>query len=130
MPDLKLVIKKNMAGEIVKKDSVKEGNLVPGYFTGNYTSSSRGLPNTTQLQKLSTAAISFTNELQKALQQNPMALKTAMMQPVKVQNVPNSLPLLGSVTQRIGIEGALLSLRPILYYCQFSKKISPQARFM
>ncbi len=114
-----------MATEIVKKGSIGESNLVPGSFTGNYTSLSRPASNLVQLERLSTSAISFTNELQKAMQKNPTALRAAMMQPLKVQNVQNSLPLLGSINQRIGIEGAILSLRPILYYCQFNKKMSP-----
>ena len=120
-----------MATDLVKVDSAKPSNLLPGYFTGNYTAAAnRIIPNLPQLERLSSAAVSFTNELHKALKQNPVALKAALMQPVKVQNVPNCLPLTASVTQKIGVEGAILSLRPILYYCQFNKKNSPQSRFM
>ena len=121
-----------MATDLVKVDSNKTSNLLPGYFTGNYTAAAanRIIPNLPQLEKLSTAAVSFTNELQKAMKQNPVALRAQLMQPVKVQNVPNCLPLTASVTQKIGVEGAILSLRPILYYCQFNKKNAPQPRFM
>ena len=119
-----------MATELVKRDLIKETNLVPGSFTGNYTTVNRPVLNSTHLEKLSTAAVSFTEELQKTMKQNPVALRAALTQPVKVQNVPNNIPLLGSVMPRIGIEGVILSLRPILYYCQFNKKMSPAPRFM
>ncbi len=119
-----------MAAEITRRNQIEVTGLVPGSFTGNYTAASRPSSNLHQLDRLSTAAISFTNELQKAIKQNPVALKAALTQPLKIQNVPNCLPLLGTINQRIGIEGAILSLRPILYYCQFSKKTSPAPRMM
>lgn len=119
-----------MATDLVKVDTAKELNLLPGYFTGNYTAINRSLSNIPQVQKLTGAVQSFTNELQRTMQQNPAALRAAMMQPVKVQNVPNSLPLTASVTQRIGAEGAILALSAGLRYCQYYKKNSPPPRFM
>ena len=119
-----------MATDLVKIDSTKDLNLLPGYFTGNYTAVNNRISNLPQTQKLSSAAVSFTNELQRAMKQNPVALRAAMMQPAKVQNVPNCLPLTASVTQKIGAEGAILALSAALRYCQYYKKNSPAPRFM
>ena len=119
-----------MSTSLAKRDSVKELNLLPGYFTGNYTVTNKTSTNIPQIQRLSNAALSFTNELQKLMQQNPIALRATMMQPVKVQNTPNALPLLGAVTQKIGTEGAILALSAGLRYCQYYKKNSPPPRFM
>lgn len=119
-----------MATDLARRDSAKDLNLLPGYFTGNYTTANRTSTNIPQIQKLSSAVQSFTNELQKAMQQNPVALRAAMMQPAKVQNVSNCLPLTASVTQKIGAEGAILSLSAALRYCQYYKKMSPAPRLM
>ena len=118
-----------MDTDLVKRDSAKDLNLLPGYFTGNYTSANNRISNLPQAQKLSSAAQTFTNELQRAMQQNPVATKAAM-QGAKVQNVPNCLPLTASITQRIGAEGAMLALSAALRYCQYYKKNSPPPRFM
>ncbi len=124
-----MLIKETMNTDLVKRDSTKDLNFLPGYFTGNYTAkaSSSSIP---QIQKLTNAAQSFTNELQRAMQENPIVLKNTMMQPAKVQNVLNGLPLTASVTERIGAEGAILALSAALRYCQYYKKNSPSPRFM
>ena len=119
-----------MAANLVKRDSAKDLNLLPGYFTGNYTAVNNRISNLPQAQKLSNAALSFTSELQRAMQRNPVALKAVMQQPAKVQNLPNCLPLTASVTQKIGAEGAILALSAALRYCQYYKKNSPAPRFM
>ena len=119
-----------MATDLVKRNSDKDLNLLPGYFTGNYTAANNRIASLPQVQKLSNAALSFTNELQKLMKQNPVALKALMMQPAKVQNVPNCLPLTAAVTQKIGPEGAVLALGAGLRYCQYYKKNSPAPRFM
>ena len=119
-----------MATDLVKRDTSKDLNLLPGYFTGNYTAANNRLSNLPQAQRLSSAALSFTNELQRAMQQNPVALRAAMQQGGKVQNMQNYLPLTASVTQRIGAEGAILALSAALRYCQYYKKNSPPPRFM
>jgi len=118
-----------MATNLVKRDSAKDLNLLPGYFTGNYTAANNRISDLPQVQKLSNAALSFTHELLKLMEQSPMALKAAM-QPAKIQNLPNCLPLTASVTQRIGPEGAVLALSAALRYCQYYKKNSPPPRFM
>ena len=118
-----------MATDLVKRNLTKDLNLLSGYFTGNYTAANNRISNLPQVQKLSSAAQSFTNELQRAIQQNPAAVKAAM-QGAKVQNVPNCLPLTASVTQKIGAEGAILALSAALRYCQYYKKNSPAPRFM
>jgi hypothetical protein len=118
-----------MASNLVKRDSAKDLNLPPGYFTGNYTAANNRISDLPQTQKLSSAALSFTNELQKLMKQSPMALKAAL-QPAKVQNLPNCLPLTAAVTQRIGAEGAILALSAALRYCQYYKKNSPAPKFM
>ena len=118
-----------MATDLVKRDSAKDLNLLPGYFTGNYTAANRTSTNIPRIQKLSSAAQSFTDELQRAIQQNPIAVRAAI-QGGKVQNLPNCLPLTASVTQRIGAEGAVLALSAALRYCQYYKKNSPPHRLM
>ena len=117
-----------MAADPIKIDSEKNPNLLPGYFTGNYTAINNRISNLPT--KLSTAAVSFTNELQKLMQQNPMALRAAMQQPAQVQNVPNALPFTALVIQKIGVQGAILALSVGLRYCGFNKKMSPAPRFM
>lgn len=119
-----------MATDLVKIDPERKQNLLPGYFTGNYTAISNKIANVPQTQKLSNVAESFTNELQKLMKQNPAALRAALAQPAKVQNLPNCLPLTSGVTQKIGAEGAILALSAALRYCQYYKKNSPPPRFM
>ena len=118
-----------MAADLVKRDLAKDLNLLPGYFTGNYTAVNNRISSLPHAQKLSSAAQSFTNELQRLMQQNPGALKAVMQQSGKVQNIPNCLPLTALVTQRIGPEGAVLALSAALRYCQYYKKNSPPPRF-
>ncbi len=118
-----------MAADLTKIDSEKDPNLLAGYFTGNYAAINRSSGSIPQIQRLTNAAESFTNELKKLMQQNPVALKAAM-QPAKIQNIPNCLPLTASVTQKIGAEGAVLALSAALRYCQYYKKNSPAPRFM
>lgn len=118
-----------MSTDLTKRDLGKNLNLLPGYFTGNYAAVNRSSGSIPQIQRLTNAAKSFTDELTKLMQQNPVALRAAM-QPAKIQNLPNCLPLTASVTQKIGAEGAVLALSAALRYCQYYKKISPAPRFM
>ena len=113
-----------MADNLLKKDL--STNILPGYFTNNYVS--RGNYSTLpQLAKLASVAESFANELQEAYLKNPSLVKARFANP-KVQNVPNCLPLTGSIVQRVGTQGMVM-FWGVMRLCQYYKKASAP-RFM
>ena len=110
------------------KDITHDLKIQNGYFTGNYAQIGGTYSNLPQLQRLSNDAVTFTQELINAIKKSPTQ-KALPKQKAKIQNMPNSLPFTGAVSQQIGPQG-LLYLGGVLRLCQYHKKTPPMARYM
>lgn len=101
--------------------------IVPGDFTGVYTSKITKLPVAPIANSGQAMPTTFKNILDSVGNQIKV-LKQSFQTQYQVQNVPNYLPFTALVSGEVGPYG-LIFAGPALRLCQYHKKTSPPPRY-